>query len=168
MIPCLMSLVLLAPVARVDKPPLTLKVMVIFAHPDEGEIYVGGTTALYTRLGHKVKFLSITNGDAGHFSMKPEDLAKRRFQEAMEAKRILNVAEYEVLDHHDGKLRDSPEIREQVAARIREFAPDLVFTYYPAIGGHNDNMQAGMTSAASCPIISWSWATGTASPWLAV
>ena len=98
---------------------------------------------MYTRLGHKVKFLSITNGDAGHFSMSPEDLAKRRFQEAMEAKRILNLADYEVLDHHDGKLKDAPEIREQVAARIREFATDVVFTYYPAIGGHNDNMQAG-------------------------
>jgi LmbE family N-acetylglucosaminyl deacetylase len=143
MIPCLISLVLLAPVAHVGSPPRELKVMVIFAHPDEGEIYVGGTTALYTQLGHKVKFLSITNGDAGHFSMNPEDLAKRRFQEAMEAKRILNLAEYEVLDHHDGKLKDAPEIREQVAARIREFAPDVVFTYYPAIGGHNDNMQAG-------------------------
>ena len=94
MIPCLISLVLLAPVAHVGSPSRELKVMVIFAHPDEGEIYVGVTTALYTQLGHKVKFLSITNGDAGHFSMNPEDLDKRRFQEAMEAKRILNLAEW--------------------------------------------------------------------------
>ena len=60
-----------------------LKVMMIFAHPDEGEIYTGGTAILYTQMGHTVTFLSITNGDAGHYSMKPEDLAKRRYQEAM-------------------------------------------------------------------------------------
>ena len=61
-----------------------LKVMVIFAHPDEGEIYAGGITALYTQLGHEVKFMSLTNGDAGHYAMKPEDLAERRFKEAIE------------------------------------------------------------------------------------
>ena len=33
-----------------------LNVMVIFAHPDEGEIYAGGTAALYARMGHEVKF----------------------------------------------------------------------------------------------------------------
>ena len=60
-----------------------LRVMMIFAHPDEGEVYSGGITALYTQLGHEVKFLSLTNGDAGHFSMNPEDLAKRRYEEAM-------------------------------------------------------------------------------------
>ena len=46
--------------------------MVIFAHPDEGEIYAGGITALYTQLGHEVKFMSLTNGDAGHYAMKPD------------------------------------------------------------------------------------------------
>ena len=55
-----------------------LKVMVIFAHPDEGEIYVGGTSALYTEMGCQVKFMSLTNGDAGHYSMEPEDLAKKK------------------------------------------------------------------------------------------
>jgi LmbE family N-acetylglucosaminyl deacetylase len=123
-----------------------LNVMVIFAHPDEGEIYAGGIAALYTRLGHKVKFLSLTNGDAGHWSMDPVALAKRRYQEAMEAKRILGLAEYEVLDYHDGKLKNSPEIRQIVASRIEEWKADVVFLFYPITsvpGGHNDNMQAG-------------------------
>ena len=46
-----------------------LRVMVIFAHPDEGEIYAGGISALYAQQGHAVKFISLTNGDAGHFAM---------------------------------------------------------------------------------------------------
>src|SRR6201999_4045298 len=93
------TLILLCSVyASAQKP---LRVMVIFAHPDEGEIYTGGITALYTKMGDQVKFMSLTNGDAGHYSMKPADLAKRRYQEAMTSKKILGLADYEVLDYHD-------------------------------------------------------------------
>lgn len=120
-----------------------LKVMIIFAHPDEGEIYAGGTTALYTQLGHEVKFLSITNGDAGHFSMKPAALAKRRYKEAMKAKEILKLSDYEILDYHDGNLKNTIEIQKKVAKIINNWEADVVFTYYPAEGGHNDNMTAG-------------------------
>jgi len=120
-----------------------LKIMVIFAHPDEGEIYTGGITALYTELGHQVKFMSLTNGDAGHYSMKPAELAKRRYKEAMNAKEILGLVDYEVLDYHDGVLKNTEEIQRKVYQSISEFNPDVIFTYYPAQGGHNDNMTAG-------------------------
>lgn len=120
-----------------------LRVMVIFAHPDEGEIYAGGVTALYTKLGHQVKFMSLTNGDAGHYSMKPEDLVKRRYKEAMKAKEILGLSAYEILDYHDGVLTNTEEIRRKVAGSIEEWKADIVFTFYPAKGGHNDNMNAG-------------------------
>ena len=120
-----------------------LKVIVIFAHPDEGEIYAGGITALYTNLGHDVKFMSLTNGDAGHFSMKAEDLAKRRYAEAMTSKEILGLSDYEILDYHDGVLRNTKKVQRKVAKSISEWDADVVFTYYPAKGGHNDNMTAG-------------------------
>lgn len=120
-----------------------LRVMVIFAHPDEGEIYAGGVTALYTQMGHQVKFLSLTNGDAGHYEMKPEALAKRRYQEAMKAKKILGLADYEILDYHDKYLKNTEESRKKVINSIERFEPDVVFSYYPAKGGHNDNMTAG-------------------------
>ncbi len=120
-----------------------LKVMVIFAHPDEGEIYAGGITALYTRSGHEVKFMSLTNGDAGHYEMKPKELAERRYKEAMRAKEILSLSEYEVLDYHDGILENTEELRNKVARSIQDWEADIVFTFYPAWGGHNDNMTAG-------------------------
>lgn len=121
----------------------SLRVMVIFAHPDEGEIYSGGVTALYTKLGHEVKFLSLTNGDAGHYSMDPKELAKRRYKEAMQAKEILGLSSYEILDNHDGFLKNTEEIRKIVTKSIEEWRADIVFTFYPAKGGHNDNMNAG-------------------------
>ena len=120
-----------------------LKVIVIFAHPDEGEIYAGGITALYTQSGHEVKFMSLTNGDAGHFAMEPKELATRRHKEAMHAKEILSLSEYEVLDYHDGILENTDELRKKVARSIQDWEADIVFTFYPARGGHNDNMTAG-------------------------
>lgn len=126
--------------------PKQLNIIVIFAHPDEGEIYAGGVSAIYSDLGHRVKFLSLTNGDAGHWSMPAPELAKRRFKEAMESKRILGLAEYEILDYHDGNLKNSEKIQKIVASRIEDWNADIVFLYYPITivpGGHNDNMQAG-------------------------
>ncbi len=120
-----------------------IRVLVIFAHPDEGEIYAGGVTAMYTRLGHEVKFMSLTNGDAGHFSMEAEELAERRYKEAMKAKEILELSEYEILEYHDGVLKNEEEVREKVIKSINEWSADIVFTFYPALGGHNDNMTAG-------------------------
>jgi hypothetical protein len=94
-------------------------------------------------MGHIVKFMSLTNGDAGHWEMKPEELARRRYQEAMNAKRILNLADYEVLDYHDQGLKNTKESQAKVIKSIEAFKPDVVFTYYPAQGGHTDNMTAG-------------------------
>jgi len=131
-----------------DQP---LRVMVIFAHPDEGEIYTGGVTALYTKMGAQVKFMSLTNGDAGHYSMKPADLAKRRYQEAMTSKKILGLADYEVLDYHDQHLENTKEARDKVIKSITEWNPDIVFTYYPAKGGHPDNMTAGYIVRDAAP-----------------
>ena len=127
--------------------PHKLKVLVIFAHPDEGEIYAGGISTIYSKMGHSVKFLSLTNGDAGHWSMDPESLAKRRYKEAMEAKIILGLSEYEILDYHDGKLKNSIEIQRIVVSRIEQWKADVVILFYPITteaGGHNDNMQAGL------------------------
>src|ERR1043165_8416292 len=120
-----------------------LRVMVIFAHPDEGEIYTGGMRAWFTRLGHQVKFMSLTDGDAGHYSMKPADLAKRRYQEAMDSKKILSLGDYEVLNYHDKYLKNTKEVQDKVIKSIHEWKADIVFTYYPAKGGHTDNMTAG-------------------------
>ena len=59
-----------------------LNILIFGAHPDDPDISAGGTAALYARLGHKVKMVSITNGDAGHHEMGGAPLAWRRRQEA--------------------------------------------------------------------------------------
>ena len=148
---CFLSIAIILFFSSLAISQAQLRVMVIFAHPDEGEIYTGGITALYTRMGQQVKFMSLTNGDAGHYSMKPADLAKMRYQEAMESKKILSLGDYEVLDYHDQYLKNNKETQDKVIKSIQEWNPDIVFTYYPAKGGHIDNMTAGYIVRDAAP-----------------
>ncbi len=120
-----------------------LRVLVIGAHPDEADMYSGGTSALYAQMGHAVKFLSLTNGDAGHFSMNRFALAARRFDEAQEAAKRLGVLEYEVLDTHDSELMPTLDMRHRVLRAIRNWQADVVISHHPDGGGHPDNRAAG-------------------------
>src|SRR5271169_5790545 len=94
-----------------------IRVIAIGAHPDDCDILAGGTGAKFAALGNKVKFLSVTNGDAGHQTMGGGALAKRRRAEALESARRLGI-EYEVLDNHDGELLPTVEVRKQIIRRI--------------------------------------------------
>lgn len=110
-----------------DKP---LRIIFIGAHPDDCDINGGGTAALFASMGHAVKFLSVTNGDAGHYKEGGGILAKRRAAEAKESGRRLGVT-YDVLDNHDGELVPSLDVRLQIIRKIREWNADLVIAPRP-------------------------------------
>jgi LmbE family N-acetylglucosaminyl deacetylase len=109
----------------------SLRVLAIGAHPDDCDIKFAGTAAKMAKAGHALKFLSVTNGDAGHQSMGGGALAKRRFLETQESARRLGIAEYEVLDNHDGELVPSVEVRKQVIRVIRRWKADIVVAPRP-------------------------------------
>ncbi|MCD6406093.1 MAG: PIG-L family deacetylase [Planctomycetes bacterium] len=110
-----------------EKP---LRIMAIGAHPDDCDVKVGGIALLYRRLGHQVKFVSVTNGDTGHHEMGGGPLAKRRFAEAQASAEIAGI-EYDVLDIHNGSLEPNLKNRWTIVRMIREFEPDLVITHRP-------------------------------------
>ena len=103
-----------------------LNIIAIGAHPDDCDSKFGGTAALFAKMGHRVKFLSLTSGDAGHQSQGGGALANRRRKEAAEAGRRLGIAEYETLDNHDAELLPTLEVRHQVIRKIREWNADIV------------------------------------------
>ena len=107
-----------------------LRILVFGAHPDDCDIKAGGVAALYAGQGHKVKFVSVTNGDAGHHEMGGGPLAWRRNAEAQAAAAIVGI-EYQLLDNHDGELEPTLENRHKIIRLIREFRPDLVMTPRP-------------------------------------
>ncbi len=107
-----------------------IRVIALGAHPDDCDIKAGGLAAKYAAAGHKVKFVSVTNGDAGHQSEGGGALAARRRAEAEESGRRLGI-DYEVLDNHDGELVPSLDVRVQIIRKIREWEADIVISPRP-------------------------------------
>src|SRR5918911_3968007 len=107
-----------------------LRLLIIGAHPDDADYHAGGTAALYRAAGHVVRLVSLTNGNAGHQTLRGAELAARRRDEAAAAGAVIGAA-YDVLDNHDGQLLPTLENRHQVIRLIRSFRPDLVLTHRP-------------------------------------
>jgi LmbE family N-acetylglucosaminyl deacetylase len=135
---------LLAAGALTAQPPSDgkLRIIAFGAHPDDCDSRAGGTAAKYAALGHHVKFVSITNGDAGHQSEGGGALAMRRRKEAQEAGRRIGIR-YETLDNHDGELVPSLAVRQQVIRKIREWNADIVLAPRPN-DYHPDHRYAGV------------------------
>ncbi|MEX2300263.1 MAG: PIG-L family deacetylase [Bryobacterales bacterium] len=107
-----------------------IRVIAFGAHPDDCDIRAAGLAAKYAAAGHLVKFVSVTNGDAGHQEMGGGMLAMRRRAEAKESGRRLGI-EYDVLDNHDGELTPTVNVREQIIRKIREWKADIVLSPRP-------------------------------------
>lgn len=119
-----LCLILLAVVLFAQERPLNI--VVLGAHPDDCDADAGGTAILWAKMGHNVKFISLTNGDAGHYSMGGGVLAKVRTAEAQEAGKRFGIKEYLVMDNHDGELMPTLENRLKVIREIRKWNADIV------------------------------------------
>lgn len=106
------------------------RILVFGAHPDDCEFAAGGLAGLCVKDGHVIKFVSMTNGDTGHFQMGGAELARRRYAEAQASAKVLGI-EYDVVDQHCGELMPTLEARRFVIRTIRLFKPDLVLTHSP-------------------------------------
>ena len=119
-----------------------LNIIAIGAHPDDCDSKFGGTAALFAKMGHNVKFLALTSGDAGHQSEGGGALGKRRREEAKNAGKALGIAEYQTLDNHDGELLPSLQVRHDVIRAIRQWDADIVLGLRPN-DYHPDHRNAG-------------------------
>lgn len=124
------SFLLLLTAASILAQDTKLRVIAFGAHPDDCDIRAAGTATKFAALGHAVKFVSVTNGDAGHQTEGGGALAKRRRAEAEESARRLGIT-YEVLDNHDGELLPTVDVRNQIIRRIRQWNADIVLAPRP-------------------------------------
>lgn len=128
-----------------------LRLLYLVAHPDDAEYHGGGLAALHTRRGNTVKFVSLTNGDAGHHRQAGAELAARRLKEA-EASAAIIGAQAEAWQHHDGCLQPTLELRWQVIREIRRFKPDLVLTHRTN-DYHPDHRAVGTVVQDACYLV---------------
>jgi N-acetylglucosamine malate deacetylase 1 len=102
-----------------------LHIICFGAHPDDCELQASGTAAMWAAKGHKVKFVSVTNGDIGHWRDAGGPLARRRKAEVEQVAKMLGIT-VEVLDIHDGELMPTLENRRTLTRLIREWKADIV------------------------------------------
>lgn len=109
-------------------------ILAIGAHPDDCDISVGGTSALWAAAGHTVHFASLTDGSRGHYQEQylrdPEELVLRRRAEARAACALIG-ARYHCLGITDGEVVPNVESLRRVVRLIREVAPDLIVCNRP-------------------------------------
>jgi LmbE family N-acetylglucosaminyl deacetylase len=116
-----------------DNRPLRL--LGVFAHPDDEVFCAGGTFARYTGRGAEALVVSATRGEAGQ--IRDAAVATRatlgavREEELRRSCELLGVQNVRCLDHRDGALAEVPTetLAAEVAGIISDFAPDAVITF---------------------------------------
>ncbi len=101
--------------------PDALDVLAIGAHPDDVELFMGGTLRQLALKGRRVGVLDLTRGEHG-----TRGSMSIRQREAGEAARRMGLAWRGSAGLPDGRLVPSPAFRDRVADRIRRFRPDTV------------------------------------------
>lgn len=126
------------------------RAMVVFAHPDDGELGAGGVIGTWSKKGCEFVYVACTTGSSGSNDreMASDRIVTMRRQEQMAAAEVAGVRHVEFLDYGDGFLEDTREFLGQIVRLIRKHEPHTVLTHDPyRLGGiqHRDHRKAGIT-----------------------
>lgn len=103
------------------------RVLCVVAHPDDVEYGTSAAVAAWTSRGVEVAYLLLTGGEAG-MQRPPEETRAIRAGEQRAACDAVGVSQLTMLDHPDGMLVYSLDLRRDIAREIRRFQPDVVVT----------------------------------------
>jgi N-acetylglucosamine malate deacetylase 1 len=104
---------------------MQLDILAFGAHPDDVELFAGGTMAKMASLGHATGVVDITRGELG-----TRGTPALRKQEATKASRILGLTVRENLGLSDGDVPVTPQARLKVICILRKYRPIVVLTHY--------------------------------------
>ncbi len=115
-------------------PPGGERILVILAHPDDGESFCGGTMARLVTEGCAIHYLLVTYGDKGSDDpdMTSERLSSLREKEQQQAAQVLGIQTVTFLEGYaDGAVEATLALRQELTLKIREWQPEVVFTFDP-------------------------------------
>ena len=108
--------------------------LVVSAHPDDMEFGCSGTVYKLIKKGYEAILVVATNGESGFKQAhKPKkERVKIREEEQKKAAKILGFKKVIFLHEKDGHLENSLSFRTKLVSIIKEYKPNLVFTFDPA------------------------------------
>ena len=116
--------------------PLNPKVVLgVAAHPDDLDVGAGGTMAQYAAQGAEIHYLILTDGGKGSddLSLTSAQLVELRHAEQQAALEIVGGKSITFLDHPDGELEITMDLKKQIVKIIRSLKPDVVITMDPTV-----------------------------------
>ena len=127
-----------------------LRLLAVFAHPDDETFRPGGTLALLARSGVRVEVLTFTRGEAGSCGdpplCTPAELPAVRERELRCACAALSIQPPRLLDYADGHLQeaDAETMIEHILSVVQEIQPQVLLSFGPdGLSGHPDHIAAG-------------------------
>ena len=115
-----------------------LRLMFVFAHPDDESMGAGAIIAKYVAEGVDVYLLCATRGERGWQGDEKDntgltELGRVRTTELINAAKVLGLREVNFLDYIDGDLdqADHAEATRKIATHIRRIQPQVVVTFVP-------------------------------------
>ena len=138
--------------------PEKLRIVGVFAHPDDEGFGSGGTLAMMASHGHSITIICATNGDVGEISdpnlATPETLADVRKSELRRAMSVTGIHDVRFLDYRDSGMEGSQDnnhpnalintesaiVINQIATILADINTDIILTHDPSGGyGHPDH-----------------------------
>jgi LmbE family N-acetylglucosaminyl deacetylase len=108
----------------------SIRVLALFAHPDDAEFLCAGTLAHLADRGDSLHIASMTAGDCGSSILSSPKISRIRRQEARRSAALLH-SPYTCLGERDLLVSyDHPTLR-KVMELVRRVDPALVFTHSP-------------------------------------
>ncbi len=104
---------------------MRLDILAFGAHPDDIELFAGGTMAKMASLGYATGVVDMTRGELGS-----RGTSAIRAEESKKAARILGLKVRENLGFRDGSVQVTPEARLRVIRVLRKYRPLLVLVHY--------------------------------------
>ena len=125
-----------------------LKLLCVFAHPDDESLANGGVLARYAAEGVETSLVVATRGERGWLGDDAaypgsEAFGRRREAEVRAAASVLGLRQVAFLDYRDGELdrADPAEAIARIAGHLRRVRPDVVLTFAPdGAYGHPDHI----------------------------
>jgi len=122
-----------------------LDILAFGAHPDDIEIFMGGAAAAFKAQGKRIGVCDLTRGEAGTYGD-----AQVRQRELEAAATVMGLDVRETLDIPDGFVRNTDENRLKVIRIIRQYRPELVFTFSRHPMRHPDHEHTGSIVRECC------------------
>jgi LmbE family N-acetylglucosaminyl deacetylase len=127
------------------------RVLVVTPHPNDAEVWCGGTIAKWSRQGAKICYLLCTDGDknSDYPAISTQESADIRIQEQIKAAKAQGVTDVIMLHRLDGELEDTADFRKEIVRQIRRVRPEVILCpepYRVNLAWHRDQRITGQVT----------------------